>query len=183
MVVSAHFNSLLLWLLFSPERKQAETAGKWPLKWYAPECIYKFRFSSKSDVWSYGVTMWEAISFGKRPYAVSRTFLLDALADCLAREHRNSGPFGKRPPLVTFCQYSILYVILNFDFFIVWQPYQNWNKYWPWQFAKMAKVVWISIFLYLLPLKLCDKEGLPQRLHMRRGSWNSVSNNLPIHLI
>nr|XP_054764621.1 tyrosine-protein kinase SYK-like [Lytechinus pictus] len=43
----------------------AETAGKWPLKWYALECIYKFKFSSKSDVWSYGVTLWEALSFGK----------------------------------------------------------------------------------------------------------------------
>ncbi|XP_041475386.1 tyrosine-protein kinase ZAP-70-like isoform X3 [Lytechinus variegatus] len=46
----------------------AETAGKWPLKWYALECIYKFKFSSKSDVWSYGVTLWEALSFGKKPY-------------------------------------------------------------------------------------------------------------------
>lgn len=50
---------------------QAETAGKWPLKWYAPECIYFFKFDSKSDVWSYGVTLWEATSYGAKPYRVT----------------------------------------------------------------------------------------------------------------
>lgn len=50
---------------------KAETAGKWPLKWYAPECIYYFKFDSKSDVWSYGVTLWEATSYGAKPYRVS----------------------------------------------------------------------------------------------------------------
>ncbi|VDN14972.1 unnamed protein product [Dibothriocephalus latus] len=48
----------------------AASAGKWPLKWYAPECIYYFRFDSKSDVWSYGITLWEVFSFGERPYKV-----------------------------------------------------------------------------------------------------------------
>ncbi|CAH1775696.1 unnamed protein product [Owenia fusiformis] len=50
------------------EYYKAEAAGKWPLKWYAPECIYYFKFDSKSDVWSYGVTLWEALSYGAKPY-------------------------------------------------------------------------------------------------------------------
>lgn len=47
---------------------RAKTGSKWPLKWFAPECIYYFKFSCKSDVWAYGVTMWEALSYGARPY-------------------------------------------------------------------------------------------------------------------
>lgn len=47
---------------------EAKEAGKWPLKWYAPECVYYWKFDSKSDVWSFGVTMWEATSYGDRPY-------------------------------------------------------------------------------------------------------------------
>lgn len=47
---------------------EAQNAGKWPLKWYAPECVYYWKFDSKSDVWSYGVTLWEATSYGDKPY-------------------------------------------------------------------------------------------------------------------
>ncbi|KAK2150888.1 hypothetical protein LSH36_384g05024 [Paralvinella palmiformis] len=47
---------------------KANVAGKWPLKWYAPECIYYFKFDSKSDVWSYGIALWEATSYGEKPY-------------------------------------------------------------------------------------------------------------------
>lgn len=47
---------------------KAKGHGKWPVKWYAPECMNYFRFSSKSDVWSFGVLMWEAFSYGHKPY-------------------------------------------------------------------------------------------------------------------
>ncbi|KAK7895846.1 hypothetical protein WMY93_021171 [Mugilogobius chulae] len=46
----------------------AKGHGKWPVKWYAPECINFFKFSTKSDVWSFGVLMWEAFSYGQKPY-------------------------------------------------------------------------------------------------------------------
>jgi hypothetical protein len=47
---------------------RAEAAGKWPLKWYAPECIYFYKFTTKSDVWAYGITLWESLTYGSKPY-------------------------------------------------------------------------------------------------------------------
>ncbi|KAF2361845.1 Serine-threonine/tyrosine-protein kinase catalytic domain [Trinorchestia longiramus] len=46
----------------------AQQGGKWPLKWYAPESINYGRFTHSSDVWSYGVTLWEMYTYGDQPY-------------------------------------------------------------------------------------------------------------------
>ena len=42
--------------------------GKIPIRWTAPEAIAYRKFTSASDVWSYGIVMWEVISYGERPY-------------------------------------------------------------------------------------------------------------------
>ncbi|CAH2297356.1 -tyrosine kinase 2-beta isoform X1 [Pelobates cultripes] len=39
-----------------------------PIKWMAPESINFRRFTSASDVWMFGVCMWEILSFGKQPF-------------------------------------------------------------------------------------------------------------------
>uniref|UniRef100_K7FFR0 Tyrosine-protein kinase n=1 Tax=Pelodiscus sinensis TaxID=13735 RepID=K7FFR0_PELSI len=42
--------------------------SKFPVKWSAPEVFHYTKFSSKSDVWAFGILMWEVFTLGKQPY-------------------------------------------------------------------------------------------------------------------
>ncbi|XP_055704547.1 activated Cdc42 kinase-like isoform X2 [Phlebotomus papatasi] len=42
---------------------------KLPIAWCAPECINFLRFTNASDVWAYGVCLWEMFSYGFQPWA------------------------------------------------------------------------------------------------------------------
>ncbi|KAI3369392.1 hypothetical protein L3Q82_007626 [Scortum barcoo] len=66
--------------------------GKIPIRWTAPEAIAYRKFTSASDVWSFGIVMWEVMAFGERPYwdmsnhevmkAINEAFRLPAPMDC-----------------------------------------------------------------------------------------------------
>nr|XP_016847012.1 PREDICTED: inactive tyrosine-protein kinase 7 isoform X1 [Anolis carolinensis] len=40
-----------------------------PLRWMPPEAALEDEFSTKSDVWSFGVVMWEIFTLGEMPYS------------------------------------------------------------------------------------------------------------------
>uniref|UniRef100_A0A670J0F9 receptor protein-tyrosine kinase n=1 Tax=Podarcis muralis TaxID=64176 RepID=A0A670J0F9_PODMU len=75
-----------------PDATYTTSGGKIPIRWTAPEAISHRKFTSASDVWSYGIVMWEVMSYGERPYwelsnhevmkAINEGFRLPAPMDC-----------------------------------------------------------------------------------------------------
>ncbi|TWW62768.1 Ephrin type-B receptor 2 [Takifugu flavidus] len=72
--------------------------GKIPIRWTAPEAIQYRKFTSASDVWSYGIVMWEVMSYGERPYwdmtnqdvinAIEQDYRLPPPMDCPSTLHQ-----------------------------------------------------------------------------------------------
>uniref|UniRef100_A0A8C8MPC5 receptor protein-tyrosine kinase n=1 Tax=Oncorhynchus tshawytscha TaxID=74940 RepID=A0A8C8MPC5_ONCTS len=75
-----------------PEAAYTTRGGKIPIRWTSPEAIAYRKFTSASDVWSYGIVMWEVVSYGERPYwemsnqdvikAIDEGYRLPAPMDC-----------------------------------------------------------------------------------------------------
>ncbi|XP_037899268.1 activated Cdc42 kinase-like [Glossina fuscipes] len=73
---------------------------KLPIAWCAPECINYLRFTNASDVWAYGVCLWEMFSYGFQPWAaLTGLQILEAIdapnyqrleqPECCPREYYN----------------------------------------------------------------------------------------------
>ncbi|XP_051471066.1 cytoplasmic tyrosine-protein kinase BMX [Apus apus] len=74
---------------------------KFPVKWSAPEVFHYTKFSSKSDVWAFGILMWEVFTLGKQPYE-----LYDNMQ---VIEKVSQGYRLYRPQMVSDIIYQIMY--------------------------------------------------------------------------
>ncbi|XP_045156725.1 tyrosine-protein kinase CSK-like isoform X1 [Mercenaria mercenaria] len=76
----------------------AQVGGKFPIKWTAPEALRDNKFTSKSDMWSFGILLWEIYSFGRVPYP--RIPLADVVMH-VERGYRMEAPEGCPPEIYT----------------------------------------------------------------------------------
>ncbi|XP_067662486.1 tyrosine-protein kinase ABL1-like isoform X2 [Haliotis asinina] len=54
--------------LMKDDTYTAHAGAKFPIKWTAPEGLAYNRFSTRSDVWAFGVLLWELATYGMSPY-------------------------------------------------------------------------------------------------------------------
>lgn len=43
--------------------------GSYPVRWLSPQTLADGRYSTKSDVWTFGICIWEAVTFCDKPYS------------------------------------------------------------------------------------------------------------------
>uniref|UniRef100_A0A3B3ZZ49 Receptor protein-tyrosine kinase n=1 Tax=Periophthalmus magnuspinnatus TaxID=409849 RepID=A0A3B3ZZ49_9GOBI len=76
-------------LVYPDDKKYYYNEAKTPIKWMALESILFRRYTHQSDVWSYGVTIWEMMSYGVEPYTNMRP---QEVPDLLEKGERLSQP-------------------------------------------------------------------------------------------
>ncbi|XP_051970903.1 epidermal growth factor receptor-like isoform X1 [Xyrauchen texanus] len=89
-------------LLGAEEKEYHSDGGKVPIKWMALESILHWTYTHQSDVWSYGVTVWELMTFGSKPYD---GIPASEIADILEK--------GERLPQPSICTIDVYMIMVK----------------------------------------------------------------------
>ncbi|XP_056593752.1 epidermal growth factor receptor-like [Triplophysa dalaica] len=89
-------------LLGAEEKEYHADGGKVPIKWMALESLLHWTYTHQSDVWSYGVTVWELMTFGSRPYN-----------DIPANEIAENLEKGERLPQPNICTIDVYMIMVK----------------------------------------------------------------------
>ncbi|ESO92503.1 hypothetical protein LOTGIDRAFT_120690 [Lottia gigantea] len=124
--------------------------GKLPIKWMAPESINFRRFTAASDVWMFGVCIWEILMYGVKPFqGVKNNDVIGKIEN------------GERLPLPIDCPPSL---------------YNLMCACWQYEPSKRPSFADLKTWLY----EIVDEERLRQEEEMHRGnrrvqaiSWGS----------
>ncbi|XP_068123722.1 receptor tyrosine-protein kinase erbB-3 [Hyperolius riggenbachi] len=87
-------------LLYPDDKKFCYHEIKTPIKWMALESIHFGKYTHQSDVWSYGVTLWEMMTFGDEPYPGIQ---MSEVPDLLEKGERLP-----QPPICTIDVYMVM---------------------------------------------------------------------------
>ena len=92
--------------------------AKFPIKWSPPEVLNYTRFSSKSDVWAFGVLCWEILTCGEMPYGRAKN------PEVVERVQR--GQILSRPPS---CPHKVYEVFCCTHFVVIFDTFYKNSKY------------------------------------------------------
>ncbi|KAF5922058.1 hypothetical protein HPG69_010509 [Diceros bicornis minor] len=142
-----------------PEATYTTSGGKIPIRWTAPEAISYRKFTSASDVWSYGIVMWEVMTYGERPYwELSNHEVMKAIND------------GFRLPTPMDCPSAIYQLMMQ-----CWQQERT-------RRPKFADIVSILDKLIRAPDSLKTLADFDPRVSIRLPS-TSGSEGVPFHTV
>ncbi|KAI6182231.1 Tyrosine-protein kinase [Aphelenchoides bicaudatus] len=81
---------------------EARSGARFPIKWTAPEAANLAKFTTKSDVWSFGILLTELVTFGRIPYpGMSNAEVLQKVEN------------GYRMPIMSNCPPQLYGLMLN----------------------------------------------------------------------
>lgn len=126
---------------------------KIPYPWCAPESLKQKQFSSSSDVYMFGVTLWEMFTFGKEPWAgLSLTEILEKI----------STP-DMRLPCPEACPTMVYQTILQC-----------------WSLQPTQRPTFSNLYQYLstsYPLEVRSTQNISELDHQARPESNSISDD------